>query len=100
MLRVKIYQQTELERTSPAPLFLELDEEEYADAGKLLLLPLAAAAKGAQMLLATYGPNAPLPLDADIASIHVRRIVCTHPDIAGEIVVELPSRKGYLSDKT
>ena len=98
MLRVKIYQQTELERTSPAPQFLELDEEQYAD--KLFLLPLTAAAKGVQMLLATDGPNAPLSLDADIdiASIHVLRIVCTHPDIAGEVVVEFPSPKGYLSE--
>ena len=97
MLRVKIYQQTELERTRPAPQFLELDEEQYAD--KLFLLPLAAAAKGVQMLLATDGPNAPLSLDADIASIEFRRIVCTHPDIAGEVVVEFPNPKGYLSNK-
>ncbi|MCY4417921.1 MAG: hypothetical protein OXE87_16670 [Chloroflexi bacterium] len=89
MLRVKIYQQTGLEQNRPAPQYLELDEEQYAD--QLFLLPVAAAAKGVQLLLATDGPNAPLPLDADTQNIRIRRIVCTHPDLAGEVVIEFPS---------
>ena len=97
MLRVKIYQQTELEQAQPSPLYLELDEEQYQD--QIFTLIHAAAAKGVQMLLATDGPNAPLPPDADIQNIGVRRIVCTHPDIAGDIVIEFPSPKGYLSDQ-
>ena len=96
MLRIKVYQQTGLERTHTSPQYLEIDEEQYKD--QLFLLPLAAAARGVQFLLATDGPHAPLPLDTDTQSFEFRRIVCTHPDIAGEVVIEFPSRKGYLSD--
>ena len=95
MLRVEIYQQTDLDQTPPSPQYLEIDEEEYVD--KLFVLPVAAAAKGVQLLLATDGPNAPLPRDADAQNIRIRRIVCTHPDLAGEVVIEFPSPAGYLS---
>ena len=96
MVRVKIYQYTELEQTDPQPQFFDMDEEPYAD--RLFLLPIAAAAEGVRMLLATDGPNAPLPLDVEVKNIGVRRIVCTHPDIAGQVVIEFPNSRGYLSD--
>ena len=51
MLRVKIYQYTELEQTNPPPQFFDMDEEQYAD--QVSVLPLAAAAEGVQMLLTT-----------------------------------------------
>ena len=96
MLRLKIFQRTELEQTPPSPQYLEIDEERYKD--QLFLLPIATAAKGVQLLLATHGPNAPLPLDTDIQKFSFRRIVCTHPEIAGEVVIDFPNPNGYLSN--
>ena len=99
MFRVKIHQHTTLEQTPPPPLFFEFDEEPYADQNQLFLLPITAAAKGVQLLLATDGPDAPLSLEADATNIQIRQIVCTHPDIAGIVVIEMPHHEGYLSDQ-
>ena len=44
MLRVKIYQYTELEQTNPPPQFFDMDEEQYAD--QVYVLPLPPPQKG------------------------------------------------------
>ena len=96
MLRLKVYQRTSLEAVPPPARYFEMNEEDFT--GNLFLVPGAAAARGVQFLLATEGPDAPLPPDVDVEGIRIRQIVCTQPDIAGEVVIEFPHLGGYLSD--
>lgn len=99
MMRIKVYQRTELEHTNPRPQFVEFDESKLHQEGLLFHVIPYAAALGVQRLLATDGPEAPIYGSVEASNIAVRRIVCTHPNIAGDVVVEFPSPHGYLSDQ-
>lgn len=96
-IRCKVYQRTELEHTNPPPQFFDIDENQFE--GQLVIIFGYAAAEGVRTLLASEGPNAPDPDPPFLSGIAMRRMVCTHPDIAGDIVIEFPSKQGYLSDQ-